>query len=71
MKEIIEWLIALPIGIILGVLMAIVAFALEGLVLWGLGSFIIWIFGISFTWTYLHGVGLAMIIAILRKIFKK
>lgn len=62
-------------AIILGVLFAILGYvaiiALSGLLYWGVGAFVIWAFGIGFTWTYVHGVAVAIIVSVLCSVFKK
>lgn len=71
MKKLFELLFAGGI-VTLGVILAyIICYALAGLIFWGLGSFVIWVFNIPFSWTYLHGVATAIIIGILKSIFKK
>lgn len=59
------------IGVVLVALCYLAIYAFSGLIFWGLGNFIIWVFGISYTWTYLHGVAAAIIIHILKSIFKR
>lgn len=44
--------------------------AIEGLVYWGIGAFVCWAFAIPFTFTFAHGVALALIATILSGIFK-
>lgn len=46
-----------------------IMYGLAGLVLWGIGSFIVWAFGIAFTFTFWHGLAIALIISILTGIF--
>lgn len=71
MKNLFELLFAGGI-VTLGIILAyIICYALAGLIFWGLGSFVIWVFNIPFSWTYLHGVATAIIIGILKSIFKK
>ena len=71
MKKIFELLYAGGI-VTLGVILAyVICLGLAGLIFWGLGSFIIWVFKIPFSWTYLHGIATAIIVGILKSIFRK
>lgn len=70
-KKIFEFLCAGGI-VTLGIILAyIICYAITGLVFWGLGSFIIWVFKIPFSWTYLHGIATAIIVGVLKSIFRK
>lgn len=44
---------------------------LQGLVYWGIGSFICWAFSIPFTFTFSHGIAIALIVSVLTGIFKR
>lgn len=47
----------------------IVIFLLEGLLWWGIGNLIIFLLQINFTWTYIHGFVLGIVLSILKNIF--
>lgn len=48
-----------------------ICYVFSALIFWGIGSFIVWAFGIDFIWTFWHGLAVAIIFAILRRLFKK
>ena len=48
--------------------MICIELCLEGLIIWGVGSFIVWVFGINFTFTFLHGLAIALIVIALKTI---
>ena len=57
--------------VLIAILMIAGLFALSGLIFYGLGLLIINTFGIDYTWTYMHGLCVAIIIYILSCIFGK
>ena len=71
MKNLFALLLAGGAATLVAILTYIIFYAFSGLIFWGIGSFIVWVFNISFHWTYLHGVATALIIGILKSIFKK
>lgn len=48
-----------------------ICYLFSALIFWGIGSFIVWAFEINFVWTFWHGLAVAIIFAVLRKLFKK
>lgn len=62
-------MIALGIG--LAILLNVIGIVISTLVFWGLGNLIVIVFGISFAWTIWHGLVCALVVAVIRAIFKK
>lgn len=71
MKSLFGLLLAGGVATLMAILIYIICYAFSGLIFWGIGSFIVWVFNISFHWTYLHGVATALIIGVLKSIFRK
>ena len=71
MKPLLKFLVASGIASIIICIAFIIAFAIMGLIFWGIGSFIVWAFSIPYNWTYLHGIATALIICVVKKIFKR
>lgn len=61
-----DWII----GIIIAVFLMAIIFAFTGLIWWGVGSLVVFAFGINFTWTYLHGLAIAVLTWALKGIIK-
>lgn len=40
---------------------------LSGLIFWGIGNLIVYVFNISYTWTYLHGLAIALVYATIKE----
>lgn len=55
---------------ILAIIIVILLFILSACFFWGLGIFAISVFGITYTWTFWHGLVVAIIVSILSSIFK-
>lgn len=71
MKSLFGLLLAGGVATLMAILIYIICYAFSGLIFWGLGSFIIWVFKIPFFWTYLHGIATAIIVGVLKSIFRK
>lgn len=71
MKSLFGLLLAGGVATLMAILIYIICYAFSGLIFWGLGSFIIWVFKIPFSWTYLHGIATAIIVGVLKSIFRK
>ena len=56
--------------ILIMIIIFFVIFAIKGL-FWGIGSFVCWAFSIPFTFTFWHGVAIALIISLITGAFKK
>lgn len=52
---------------ILVALVIILCFVLSGLFFWGLGLLIIDVFNITYTWTFMHGLCIAILVWVLKK----
>lgn len=60
----------LTIGmVIFTILITILLAGLSGLIFWGIGCLIISVFGITYTWTFWHGLCIALVVAVLKEIF--
>ena len=57
--------------ILIMIIIFFIIFAIKGLVFWGIGSFVCWAFSIPFTFTFWHGVAIALIISLITGAFKK
>lgn len=61
----------MTILIIMGIIL-IIAFVwfIEALFFWGIGNLLIFLFGLKMKWTFLHGLGIAIIELVLKLIFR-
>lgn len=57
--------------IILAILLFVLIMGVQALIYWGIGSFICWAFSIPFTFTFWHGMAIALIVSVLTGIFKR
>ena len=61
-----DWII----GAIIALFLVAIIFAITGLIWWGVGALVVFAFGIDFTWTYLHGLAIAVLAWALKGIIK-
>ncbi len=56
--------------IILSILIVALCFVLSGIFFWGLGLLIISVFNIAYTWTFMHGLCVSIVLFVLSSMFK-
>ncbi|MBQ2870508.1 hypothetical protein IJE86_02275 [bacterium] len=64
--------IMILVGAVIVIAVALFAvWSIDALVLWGIGNLILHLFNIEYTWTFWHGFGSAIVIELIRWIFKR
>ena len=56
--------------IIIALFLFAIVLGVTGLIWWGVGSLVVFAFGINFTWTYLHGLAIAVLSWALKGVLK-
>ena len=60
-------IVLLIISAVIAIIVSVLG--LQGLIFWGIGSFVCWAFAIPFTFTFWHGLAIALILSCLEGLF--